>query len=60
MLQKQTLTVHFYLSTHPSETLVFALSGTRTHVSLITSRASLSHYTIKAATLATQQINEMT
>ena len=29
----------FYLSTHPSEKLVFALSGTRTHVSLITSRA---------------------
>ena len=27
MLQKQTLTVHFYLSTHPSEKLVFALSG---------------------------------
>ena len=30
----------FYLSTHPSEKLVFTLSGTRTHVSLITSRAS--------------------
>ena len=42
LLQKQTLTVHFYLSTHPSEKLVFALNGirrTRTHVSLITSRA---------------------
>ena len=33
MLQKQTLTVNFYLSTHPSEKLVFALSGTLTHVS---------------------------
>ena len=29
----------FYLSTHPSEKLVSALSGTRTHVSQITSRA---------------------
>ena len=36
----ETNTYHaFYLSTHPSEKLVFALSGTRTHVSLITSRA---------------------
>ena len=32
--QKQTLTVHFYLR----KTVFFALSGTRTHVSLITSR----------------------
>ena len=38
MLQKQTLTMHFYLSTHTSEKLVFALSWTQTHVSLITSR----------------------
>ena len=30
----ETNTVHFYLSTHPSEKLVFALSGTRTLVSL--------------------------
>ena len=37
-LQKQTrtLTVHFNLSTHPSEKLVFAQNGTLTHVSLIT------------------------
>ena len=34
MSQKETLTVHFYLSTHPSEKLVFALSGTQTHASL--------------------------
>ena len=39
LLQKQTLAGHFYLSTHPSEKLVFALSGTRTYVSLITSQA---------------------
>ena len=39
MLQKRILTVHFYFSTHPSEKLVFALRGTRTHVSLITGSA---------------------
>ena len=44
-LQKQTLTVHFYLSTHASEKLVFALSGTPTQVSLITSLASNIVYT---------------
>ena len=39
VLQNQTLTVHFYFSTPSSEKLVFALSRTRTHVSLITSRS---------------------
>ena len=39
-LQKLTLTVHFYLSTHRHpKNWFFALSGTRTQVSLITSRA---------------------